>query len=389
MVTSYSIAGYAAMIADAVRMDAYVQALRNAVKPDSVVLDIGSGTGIFALLACKFGARRVYAIEPDSAIEVARESAARNGCADRIDFIQDVSTRVTLPERADVLISDLRGILPLFQHHIPSIRDARRRLLTPGAALIPCRDTLWAAVVEAPDLYARQVTPWGDHTYGLDLEASRRLLVNTWNKGKVAPGQLLVPPQCWAKLDYATVEDADLGGTLTWTATRPGTGHGLSVWFDAVLAEGLTITNAPGAPELIYGSAFFPWPEPVVLDAGDSVAVAFRADPVGDDYVWRWDSRVFGPGQFGQIKASFKQSTFFAMPLASRQLQQRAASHVPTLTEDGRLDQFILALMDGQSSLEAIARRTAARFPERFPHWQDALTRVGDLSVQYSRAAPG
>ena len=78
---------YGFMIADNARMDAYVEALRRAVGSDSVVVDIGAGTGVFSLLACQFGARRVYAIEPAVAIQVAREIAAANGYADRIEFI--------------------------------------------------------------------------------------------------------------------------------------------------------------------------------------------------------------------------------------------------------------------------------------------------------------
>jgi len=85
------------MIADTVRTGAYAEALRRAVKAGSVVLDIGTGTGIWALLACKFGARRVYAAEPGDAIHVAREIAAANGWSDRIEFIQRLSTEVTLP----------------------------------------------------------------------------------------------------------------------------------------------------------------------------------------------------------------------------------------------------------------------------------------------------
>src|SRR5689334_18780923 len=103
----YSLHFYGQMLADAPRMDAYTAALRRAVQPDSVVLDLGCGPGVFALLACKFGARRVYAIEPDSVIGVAREAAAANRCC--IEFFESLSTEITLPEPATVIISDLRG----------------------------------------------------------------------------------------------------------------------------------------------------------------------------------------------------------------------------------------------------------------------------------------
>jgi len=101
--SAYSVAVYGEMMGDGVRMRAYEQALREAVKPGSVVLDIGTGTGIFAMLAARFGARRVYAIEPADAIQVARDIAAANGCADRIEFIQGLSTAVSLPERLRTL----------------------------------------------------------------------------------------------------------------------------------------------------------------------------------------------------------------------------------------------------------------------------------------------
>ena len=75
----YSLTGYGEMIADAVRMQSYVEALRKAVTPGCTVLDIGTGTGIFALLACRFGAERVFALEPSAAIQVAIEIARSNG----------------------------------------------------------------------------------------------------------------------------------------------------------------------------------------------------------------------------------------------------------------------------------------------------------------------
>src|SRR5205809_5074473 len=117
----YSISGYGQMIADERRMLAYSTALRRAVGADSIVLDIGAGTGILSLLACQYGARKVYAVEPSSAIAIAEEAARANGFADRMECIQALSTDIRLPQKVDVIVSDLRGILPLFQQHLPSI----------------------------------------------------------------------------------------------------------------------------------------------------------------------------------------------------------------------------------------------------------------------------
>jgi len=75
----YSVFDYGDMIADAGRVDAYSAALRARVKSESVVLDIGVGTGILTLLACKAGAKKVYAVEPDGIIQLARETVAANG----------------------------------------------------------------------------------------------------------------------------------------------------------------------------------------------------------------------------------------------------------------------------------------------------------------------
>ena len=114
MSETYTIRGHGAMLSDRVRMHAYAAALEAAVRPGSVVLDVGTGTGIFALLACRLGARRVYAVEPGDSIHLARAAARDAGYADRVEFIQGISTEVDLPERADVMVSDLRGLLPLF-----------------------------------------------------------------------------------------------------------------------------------------------------------------------------------------------------------------------------------------------------------------------------------
>jgi SAM-dependent methyltransferase len=380
----YSVAGFGSMIADQVRTNAYFEALRQTIKPGDVVLDIGTGTGVFALLACRFGAKKVYAIEPSDAIQVAREIAVANQCQDRIEFIQDLSTKIELPERADVVVSDLRGVLPLFGHHLPSIIDARGRLLAPGGVLIPKCDTLWAAVLEAPEIYERQTGPWQQKPYDFDMTPAREIVTNVWSKCRVKPEQLLTEPQAWARLDYRTIARSDLQADVHWTAARVGTAHGVTLWFDASLVDGIGYSNSPLSPELIYGHAFFPWPEPVSLDAGDEVSVMLTANLVGAEYIWRWQTCVQRQGKSGDVKARFQQSTFFGAPLSTERLHKRAVSSMPRLGQEGQIDRFVLTLMDGLQSVDYIAHRLIQDFPARFASVKDALARVADLSQKYS-----
>ncbi|NUM73584.1 50S ribosomal protein L11 methyltransferase [candidate division KSB1 bacterium] len=380
----YSIFDYGDMIVDRVRMEAYTQAVRQAVKPGAIVIDLGAGSGLFTLLACKFGAARVYAIEYNNAIQVAREMAAANGYADRITFIQELSTRVSLPERADVIISDLRGVLPLLEQHIPSLLDARERLLAPGGVLIPQRDTLWAALLSAPAHYERHFRPWQDDLFGLNTQACSRLLANAWRRVDITAEELLVEPQCWATLDYRTVREPNLTGELNWKIASPGTAHGLGLWFDATLADGVQFSNAPGNPKMIYGRAYFPWPQPVELAAGDEVVVRVQANLVDNDYIWSWNTRVFAAENSAKSKIDFQQSTFFSAPLSPQHLRKRADNFVPSLNDDGQITQVVLHKMSEKQALGDIARDLTQQFPQHFPTWPAALTRVGELSLLYS-----
>ncbi|MBP0014561.1 MAG: 50S ribosomal protein L11 methyltransferase [Roseofilum sp. SID2] len=380
----YSVSGYGSMIGDRGRMEAYTQALKQSVTPDSVVLDIGTGSGIFALLACQLGAKKVYAIDTNPAIEIGKQAAVANGYRDKIEFIQDLSTNVKLPELADVIISDLRGVLPLFQQHIGSLADARTRLLRPGGVLIPQQDNIWVSVVEAPNLWNRINDPWDKYCYSFNMDAAKKNVNNIWGKGWVMPSQLLVQPQLWATLDYRTIENPNVGNQMIFEPSRSGTAHGLSVWFDATLIEGVGFSTAPGMPELIYGTAFFPFLEPVEIRLGDTISVNLQANLVNNSYIFRWDTQVWEQGKESQCKAQFKQSTFFAQSLSPQQLRKQAGNFIPQLNQEGKIAQLVLESMGQGKSVSEIAGVLMEQFPGAFSTPKEALTRVGQLSTVYS-----
>ena len=380
----YSLASYGEMIADRVRIQAYSEALRRVIRPGSTVVDIGTGPGIMAVLACQLGAGRVFAIEPDEIIQVAREVAAANQCSDKIMFYENLSTKVILPGHADVMVSDMRGILPLFGQHIPSIVDARQRFLAPGGAMIPQRDRMWAAVVEDREGYGELVELWERNVLNQDLSPARRRAANTFRKVHATPEQLLTKPKVWTTLDYAVIEKPDAHGNLNWMVERAGTGHGLLVWFEAELANGVKFSNAPGAPEAIYGSLFFPWTQPVSLAPGQEVCVSLEAKLLEDEYAWRWTSRIKPPDGSGNSPVHFEQSQLQGAVLSIATLHKQASDYVPHLSDEGRVHRRALEMMQGQASLEKIARQLAAEFPRRFATWHQALSYAGNISRQYS-----
>jgi len=385
---TYQLVEYGQMIADRVRMDPYAYALKAAIRPDSIVLDIGAATGIHALLACKFGARHVYAIESNVAIHLAREVAQANGYGDRITFIHDLSTRVTLPERADVIVSDLRGVLPLFGEHIATVVDARKRHLAPGGTLIPKRDKLWVALVEAGRTFKDLVKPW-DYPYGLAMEEARQIALNSWTEGDTGglrPGNLLMAPHNWSVLEYESIVDPNVAGlNSSHKATRSGTAHGLLIWFDAELFEEIGFSNGPqeSRPAEVYGRGFFPLLAPVAIDEGDSIKLTIEAELVDGEYIWRWFTRIQAREDASVIKADFKQSTANDSVLSPERLAGQAKNSRPVLGDAGQIDLFIMGKMDGRATVAQIAREMFSLFPDRFKDQGEALIHVYEVAQQY------
>jgi type I protein arginine methyltransferase len=371
------------MTADKPRFAAYADAIQRAVRPGDIVVDLGCGPGIFALLACRAGAKRVYAIEAGEVIHFARQLAEANGFADRIEFLHGDSRQMQLAERANVIISDVRGALPLFGDALLSIEDSRERFLTKGGLQIPRRDTIYAAILEAPDFYKRLVSPWTEVGRGLELTAALPMVLNSVYKVRSQSAQLLTEAQCWCDLDYLAHLNPRAGTRLRFHTTRSGTAHGVTAWFEAQLFENAGFSTAPGTMGTIYGQGFLPWLEPVELEAGQEVEVDLHADPVSGDYIWRWDTKIAAHN--AQPEKVFQQSTFLGAQFTSETLRKRAIDFVPVLSESGEAERWLLEAMDGSTPLQEIAQAATERFPKVFLRQDDAFRRVSTLAERFSR----
>jgi type I protein arginine methyltransferase len=390
MAEIYSLQAYGKMIEDTARFGAYVEAIAEVVRPGDTVVDLGSGPGVMALLACRAGARRVYAIEMSDTIEVGRQLAAANGFADRIVFLHGDSRKLELPERARVVVSDLRGTLPLFGSALASLEDARQRFLEPGGILIPQKDTLLASLVEAPETYAGLAEPWEHGIRGADLTAARELSVNTMSELKAEAAQIVAGPEPWAVLDYQENLGRSIRGSIRFRVARPATVHGIGLWFDAFLRGTLSFTSGPVGPSAppkpfsnVYGQSLLPWVRPLALAAGQEVSVALSADLVDSEYVWRWETNIAPANAMPAIHSV--QSTFFGQVYSKERLRRRARDFVPSLSAEGEADRWILSSIDGCHSHESIACSAAKKFPGRFSSEEEALEHVILLTEKYDR----
>ena len=200
------------MLHDDRRTSDYIAALREAMRPEDIVLDIGTGSGVLAIAAARAGARHVYAVEASDIADVAERVFAANGVEDRVTLIRGWSRDIELPERADLLVAEVIGNEPFEEEILETTLDARRRLLKPGARLIPHTLELVARPLHIPDAEARQraigrraIERWR-HLYGIEfqplLDASFPGPVNNPTEAEVLAGWPPVGPP----VSLATVE---------------------------------------------------------------------------------------------------------------------------------------------------------------------------------------
>lgn len=378
----YTLDEFGEMVGDTLRFPAYCEAISRAVRPGDSVIDIGSGPGVFALLACKAGARKVYAIDTDGVVEFGRQFAADNGFTDRVEFLRGDSRQILLPERANVIVSDIRGALPLFGPGIHALNDARNRLLAQNGRMIPERDVLLAALVEAPKKYKGIIAPW-KNVPGLDLEAALPVVLNTMYKRHCKPEQMISEAQEWHVLDYLAGANPKAGGAVRLKTTRKGTVHGFMLWFATRLFDEIGFSTRPGTQDNVYGQVFLPLLEPVEVNEGEEICAGLHADLIGVDYVWRWEFKC--GAREGRDAVDYRQSTFQGGGISPSSLRKRSGEFVPVLSEAGLAERWLLMAMDGKMPLEQIAVKASEQFPHTFSRPEDAFRRAAELSDRYSR----
>jgi protein arginine N-methyltransferase 1 len=369
-------------LADNARLAAFKAAVASVVRPGDVVLDLASGTGIMGLLSCAAGASRVYSIEMEGVIAVARELAQANGFGDRVIFIKEFSSHVDLPEKVDVVVADQIGNFGFNAGVIQYFADARQRFLKPEGVTIPLSMNLILAPVDAPDLFG-QVEFWNSSPAGFDFRSVRPLAANTGYQVNLSPSSVCGDTVVIANVDLNHATTAPFHGEATAVIRRAGTMHGMGGWFTAELAPGISMTNSPLAPDQIQRrQVYFPIEREVAVAEGDSVRIRMVIRPT--DSLVNWNVEILD-GTTGLKKDSFRHSTWKGMLLPAEDLRHTQPGYKPKLTPRGEGRRSVVNLCDGVRTLTEIEDEVFRLHPALFRDRGEAAIFVAEVVTRYSR----
>ncbi len=262
------------LLSDKVRNDAFAAALEKVIKKgESVVADIGSGTGLMGFLASRLGAKQVYMYEYGDVMDLSKKLAKDNGIKN-CQFIREHSTEAENPPLVDIIVSETMGNYALEEHIISTIEDAKR-FLKPGGAIIPRRIRHFVCPVLS-DRFFRELCVWDNVGHGLDYSAAKEMSLNNIYVRTFAASDLLdagSAAQAWDDVDFHQKNSSSRKGSAEWSCTRAQTIYGFAVWWECELVPGIALSTGPLSPKTHWEQLYFPVREPLEAERGDRLVI--------------------------------------------------------------------------------------------------------------------
>jgi SAM-dependent methyltransferase len=268
---------YEAMLADAPRMQAYRRAIEAVVRPGDVVADLGTGSGVLALMAAQAGAGRVYAIDrrPRS-LWIAERIIRANGAEETIELIEADVREIVLAQPVDLIVNELIGDFGTDEDIFDAVARFARANLSPDGRIIPEQLQTYLVPVEYRGEF-RGV--WNRSIHGLDLRAGNDLPSKPeaeLHALRAKPIELAAPkliedihfgPNMGERCDVYDVE---------FEITSAGTLQGFAGYFDATLTAGIHLSNYPCYPTCHWRN--WHWPVCPAIEALPGQLIRARLD---------------------------------------------------------------------------------------------------------------
>lgn len=232
-----------------------------------VVLEIGSGTGLIAILFAKYGAGHVYSCENNAQMyEIARRVIARSGYANKVTLFplscRELIVRRYLEEAPDIIFTETLDCGVVNEGFFQISEDVRS-LARDHTIVLPQRIDQFGYLISSADIYALNHV---DAPCGIDVSILNELNTKTYFPIHLADRRVqaltvIAPVRSY---DYLNPDKRD--AELVFRVQVDGVCHGLITWFEARFGR-YVVSN-----DLHYRThwhqAFHPLSKPVPVKAG-------------------------------------------------------------------------------------------------------------------------
>jgi len=232
------------MLSDGLRNKLLYEAIKNHVTSETRFLDVGAGTGVWAILAAKLGAKRVVAIEIEEClIPIIFKHAQENGVANKIEIIHGNSDHVKIRGKFDVIVSELFGGDALGESTINSFINLRERFLAPNGILIPQKLAMYAVpskVEKSIQNIPVDLPIKSDFLKSLKLNYSQ--IISLSERSQI---NFLSEPQKLIEIDFRTVEKAPSLNNLTscWELNNIAEANAVTVFNHSTFTDEITMNS--------------------------------------------------------------------------------------------------------------------------------------------------
>ena len=237
---------HAVMLADDPRNAAYSAAIA-AAAPGRVVLDIGTGSGLLAMIAARAGAERVVACEANPVVaEAARRIVAANGLDRKITIHACHSSKLDRSmiggEGAELVMSEIFAADIVGEGVMPALAHARAELAAPGAVFLPEVATLRVALAELDPPPFRPLA-----AEGFDLSEFEPLYpAREFISDRPEALALRSEPADLLRLDWSSPDPLPVTGSAQITvAAQGGAANVVAQWLRIEFGNGVAYENAP------------------------------------------------------------------------------------------------------------------------------------------------
>jgi hypothetical protein len=140
------------MLQDKRRLEYYSDIIKPKVK-DKIVLDVGTGSGILSYFALKWGAKKVYSVEQNPALQSVYRHLMKQYIEEgRAELISDDALYLRLDQfeegAPDVIVHELFGSIGMGENLIPIFRALRTEgILTEKSLIVPDSLEVWVRPV--------------------------------------------------------------------------------------------------------------------------------------------------------------------------------------------------------------------------------------------------